>query len=539
MLGKRSAQRGLFEGDYLYGEFVGRETFYGFLASQRGTLFQDDDFAQLYCVANGRPSVPPSLLATALVLQTYDGVSDEEAVRRAAFDLQWKVAFGIELTTRPFAKSTLQEFRARLLLHEEVQALFRASLTAAKRHGFLRKNRKLRVALDTTNILGRGAVKDTYYLLADGIVAVLRVLARQAEQALVAYATAQGLEPYVSGSSLKGQVEIDWSHARARREVLQAIVADADRLLEVVRDVRMTLEPGSAVETALVEAAGVLSRVLDQDIERRRDGAALREGVAADRLVSVHDPEQRHGRKSASKRFNGHKAGLAVDPAEQWITATTVVAGNAPDAAVALALVEQTEANTDGSVAEALGDCAFGDGKTRQAFADAGRTLRAKVPAAPTRGRLGKADFTLDLDAETCRCPAGQATEMLRTRPNGDQYFQFPAAVCQACPLREQCVTGTGGRVIPVHPQEPLLQAARAFQASPDFAEFRTDRQAVEHRIARLVQLGIRQARYVGRKKTAFQLALAATVANLTLLAGRVAARSLPVVDEPVLAVAA
>ena len=43
----------------------------------------------------------------------------------------------------------------------------------------------------------------------------------------------------------------------------------------------------------------------------------------------------------------------------------------------------------------------------------------------------------------------------------------------------------------------------------------------VEHRLARLVQLGIRQARYLGRTKTRFQLYLAATVANLTLLAGK------------------
>ena len=41
----------------------------------------------------------------------------------------------------------------------------------------------------------------------------------------------------------------------------------------------------------------------------------------------------------------------------------------------------------------------------------------------------------------------------------------------------------------------------------------------VEHRLARLVQLGIRQSRYFGRIKTRFQLYLAATVANLTLVA--------------------
>ena len=42
-----------------------------------------------------------------------------------------------------------------------------------------------------------------------------------------------------------------------------------------------------------------------------------------------------------------------------------------------------------------------------------------------------------------------------------------------------------------------------------------------EHQLARLLQLGIRRARYFGRGKTRFQLYLVATVANLTLLAGK------------------
>jgi hypothetical protein len=72
MLGKRSPQRGLFEADQLSLDFVGRESFYGFLAGQRGRLFADEEFAALYTLDNGRPSVPPSLLATALLLQTHD-----------------------------------------------------------------------------------------------------------------------------------------------------------------------------------------------------------------------------------------------------------------------------------------------------------------------------------------------------------------------------------------------------------------------------------------------------------------------------------
>lgn len=523
MLGKRGPQRGLFEADTAYGAFVGRDSFYGWLASQRGELFRDEAFAGLYVVNNGRPSVPPSLLATALVLQTYDGVSDDEAKQRADYDLRWKVALGVELDARPFAKSTLQEFRAQLIVHQEQAAIFRTSLELARRQGRFRTThggtRKLKVALDTTNILGRGAVKDTYNLLGDGIVKLARVLAKLSGQTLGAWAEAHEYGRYVGLTSLKGAAEIDWSDAEQRRRFLGEIVSDADRLLEQARVARTGLEDGSAAEATLVEAAGLLSRVVVQDVERSADGPAITEGVAKDRLLSGHDPELRHGRKSASKRFDGHKAAVVVDTDEPIITAVAVLAGNAPDAAGALDLVEQSEANTGCAVEETMGDCAYGSGETRQAFAEAGRTLVAKVPSVTNRGRFPKTAFVLDLEATSATCPAGQTIHHLERTPAGGGQFHFAVAVCAACPLRAQCVRGVGGRTVTLHPQERVLQDARAFQASPAFAAYRRRRQVVEHRIARLVQLGIRQARYVGRAKTQFQLLMAAAVANLTYLA--------------------
>src|SRR5688572_22434798 len=239
MLGKREPQRGLFEADTLYGDFVGRDTFYGWLAGRRGELFRDEEFAGLYVPDKGRPSVPPSLLAVALVLQTYDGVSDEEAKQRAAYDLRWKVALGVGLDARPFAKSTLQEFRAQLIVHQEQAAIFKKSLELAKRQGKFRtksgERRKLKLALDTTNILGRGAVKDTYNLLGDGIVTLARGLAELVGQPPATWAEQHGFGRYVMAPSLKGAAEIDWSDAEQRRRFLGEIVADADRLLELAR----------------------------------------------------------------------------------------------------------------------------------------------------------------------------------------------------------------------------------------------------------------------------------------------------------------
>ena len=440
------------------------------------------------------------------------------------------MALGIEIEDRPFAKSTLQVFRAQLILHDKVRAVFESSLRLARESGYLKK-RGIRVALDTTNILGRGAVKDTYNLLADGIVKLLRALAAVEQTSVKGWAEARGYGRYL-GSSIKGESAIDWSDRKARNALLATIVADADRLLEVARQAQEALGEGSPERQDIVAAAELLGQLLIQDVECTGDGIGLKDGVSRDRMMSVHDPEMRHGHKSSRRRFDGHKAAIVVDTDTQLITEVEVLPGNAPDNLGALELVERSEANTGVPVEEALGDAAYGDGDTRQAFADAGRTLIARVPGRPNRKHFPKEDFLIDLEAGTCTCPAGQVTGTIvpigkhtgRTgRIHQMRAFQFDGALCGVCPLRPRCIAAKGrkGRRVQLHPQEALLQEARVLQRSEAFAGYRKWRVVVEHRLARLVQLGIRQARYFGRAKTRFQLYLAATVANLTLVAGK------------------
>ena len=366
---------------------------------------------------------------------------------------------------RPFAKSTLQVFRAQLILHGKVREVFESSLRLARESGYL-KRRSMKVALDTTNILGRGAVKDTYNLLADGIVKLLWALAAVEKSTAKEWAKAQGYKRYL-GSSVKGESAIDWSNKRARAALLDSIVADADRLLELSRQAHGELPEDSEERQRIVAAAELLGQLLLQDVERTDDGVGLKDGVSRDRMMSVHDPEMRHGHKSSSRRFDGHKAAIVVDSNSQLITAVEVLPDNAPDNLGALELVEQSEANTGVPVEESMGDAAYGDGDTRQAFADAGRTLIARVPDRPNRSHFPKEDFHIDLEAGTCTCPAGNVARRI---------VSFGTR------------TGPTGRT---------------------------------HRLARLVQLGIRQARYFGRVKTKFQLYLAATVANLTLVASK------------------
>jgi hypothetical protein len=252
--------------------------------------------------------------------------------------------------------------------------------------------------------------------------------------------------------------------------------------------------------------AALLRRLIAQDVEEKPGGGCqVKSGTAKDRVVSVHDPEMRHGRKSASKRFNGHKAALAVEMESQLISGVEVLAGNAGDQEKALALVEQSERVMEAEVEETVGDCAYGGGPTRRAFADAERPLTAKVPVSQNGECFAKREFEVDLERQEVRCPGGQiSTDYRSDGPSRGGRFIFPAAIppCGTCPLRSQCVRGRGPRSISIQAEERLQQEARLHNQTQAGRKSLRERVVVEHRIARLVGLGIRKSRYFGRKKT-------------------------------------
>src|SRR3954447_1643661 len=200
MLGKRQAQRALFDVGNVFPIALDPASFHGQLAVAAERLFRDADFAAFYADGLGRPSAPPSLLALLTLLQHESGCSDAEAVARTAFDLRWAAVLRRAAGEPLCAKSTFQLFRAHLVLHDGVRTLFEQSIAEARRAGLL-KGGALRIALDTKPILGRGAVEDTYNLLATGIQQLVRAL--------------------------------DWSDPAARNQFLAEIVTDARRLLRL------------------------------------------------------------------------------------------------------------------------------------------------------------------------------------------------------------------------------------------------------------------------------------------------------------------
>jgi transposase len=528
MLGKRSPQGTLFTVENRLRKKVGEESFYVFLSDHRHELFRDEDFAMLYCLDNGRESVPPSLLATALILQTFDRVADQEAADRAQFDQRWQVALGLSDEEVPFVKSTLCLFRNQLILHKEAKLIFHKGIEYLRKQGFV-KRYKIRLALDTTPIFGKGAVEDTFNMLAEGLRQVLRVLAGLALQEPEEFARLHDFGRYAQ-PSFKGAWSINWDNEKERQTVLDSLVADCGRILSMARSTLKDYPAESQQANQILEASELLSKLLAQDVRRTDSGKAeIIDGVAKDRIVSVHDPEMRHGHKNATQRFDGYKASLSVETESQVIADIDVLPGNAHDNTNAPSLVAESAKNLDSPVEGVLGDGAYGSVEARLDAHAQGYTLTAPIGQLPQNGRFTKDDFVIDLKNQTVTCPAGQicstAYEKRSTTKRGTTFknkcFMFSVAQCGSCPLHSGCVQPDASRrTVSVHEHEELLQQAKAYQRTDEYRTIYRQRVVAEHRIARLIRLGVRKARYFGSTKVLFQLAMAAAVANLTLFIG-------------------
>jgi Transposase DDE domain/Transposase domain (DUF772) len=483
---------------------------YRFLARERARLFPPELFADLF-EPTGRRSVPPSILAVVMVLQRLEGLSDREAADRFAFDVRWRYAAGVADAvageeTASFAHTVLVDLRARLRRSTDPDRIFRVTCELARQAGLV----GVRRVLDSAPLEDAVATQDTVTMLRGAI----RGLLRACPPALKTKVRAglQREDDYTA----PGKPACDWTDPAARAALVDALVRDAYRAHYALR--------GERLDPRVAEAAALLATVTGQDIEETDDGRfRIFDGTAPDRVISMVDPEARHGHKTAAHGFDGYKAHVATDPDSEVICAAEVSPAVTGDAAVAPALLADLVSGSGEPTAraEVYGDTAYGTG-ANLAWLDAhGLTPMVKTafPTAPG-GRFAKDQFRIDLAAGTATCPARVTVAITPFRRGGGRA-RFGRA-CSVCPLRDVCTTSAAGRVVTIHPHEATLAAARARQRDPAWlADYRASRPKVERKLAHLLRRrhGGRRARVRGLMRVAQDWRLLAGAVNLARFA--------------------
>jgi len=233
--------------------------------SQANEIFRDELFADAYSFS-GRPSIPPSRLIKVLLLQFFDKVSDREAENRARYDLRWKVALGISISESGFNYSALSRFRARLLLHKKERTAFEEILNAAIAKGLLPGNCSKQI-MDSTYVLGAGAVQDTYTLIRLAVNRLLKALGKRIDiNALLS-------NPLNIDYNTKTKPKINWEDPSERNKLLNELYQDALQVIKATEILKLTPQEQ--------ELKDVLAIVAVQDIEQQADGTVrIKQGVA-------------------------------------------------------------------------------------------------------------------------------------------------------------------------------------------------------------------------------------------------------------------
>jgi hypothetical protein len=567
MQGEERIDRELLDAAALAGHLIPPNSMFAFLAGHRAGLFPDEDFADLFPSGRGRPSIPASVMAAVLTLQTLHDYSDRETAEAVCFDVRWKVAIGAPLDYAGFDPSTLAYWRGRIARSERPHRISEAIREVVEQTGILAGRR--RRAVDSTILADAVATQDTVTQLVAAIRKVAREVPGAAEQIADVCTGHDYSEP--------GKPKIDWDDPAAKDALVSALVSDANALVAA-------LAPEDPEEPE-APAVALLALVAGQDVEPAEgsDGTdgrwRIARRVAEDRVISTVDPEARHTRKSPEARRDGYRAHVAADPetgiitdekltkaageknsdpavAEEFLAAEAgqdnsgTAAGAGPeDPGPAVAHGEpavaqdadggpagqpgpDTASHTSRSGGRAGDDCgeeplawygdsAYGTGDLRGAICDAGHqaVIKPKPLQAPVPGGLNVDDFAVDEQAGTVTCPAGHTVALSRTR------IATFGVLCRDCPLRERCTTCKTGRKLVLHERDDLLRAARADWAADTGLrqDYMTRRPNVERAVAQVATFRGRRLklRYRGVAKNHAWLKRRTAALNLRNLIGR------------------
>jgi IS5 family transposase len=485
--GRPLDERELLDAESVAGHLVEAGSVFALLAAHRRVLFPTGMFADLFPSGRGRPSIPVDIAASILVLQALHGLSDRETMAAVRTDLRWKVACGLPVGHAGFDASVLTYWRRRLLASDRPNRIFEAVRTVVAETGVLKG--KTRRALDSTVLDDAVATQDTVTQL----IAIIRKVRREVPGADVVVAQRCTAHDYDD----PGKPQIAWDDSEARAVLVDALVRDALALLEQVST--WELEEQAARTVAL------LALIAGQDVEPAEgsDGTDGRwqivRKVAKDRVLSVVDPDSRHAHKTVSRRQDGFKAHLVVEPDTGLVTgcALTKAAGaEAADGTVGVELLKGDDSVTE--AVEVLGDSAYGTGEALHELDQAGHAPLVKPwPTRPAvTGGFELDDFTVDEAAGTVTCPAGNTRRITAARK-----VVFGVA-CRSCPFATQCTTSKKGRTLTLHEHDALQRKHRQRAKDPQWQQtYRQHRPMVERSIAWLVAGGNRKVRYRGVAK--------------------------------------
>jgi transposase len=497
------------------------------LRDQLGTIFDDEDFLDLY-PADGQPGLPPWRLALVTLLQFRENLPDRQAAEAVRSRIDWKYLLGLELSDPGFDFSVLSEFRTRLLAGGAETRLLEKLLACCRERELVKARGKQRT--DATRVLAAIRVMNRLELIGESIRAALN------ELSTVAPAWLQSVAPGDWYKRYSRRIEDDRlpQSEEKRASYAQTMGEDGFLLLDRLADTEV---PATWRDLPTIEA---LRLVLTRHYERVQQTLAgqlvsqvrFKENrelpPAAEGIESPYDLDARY-RSRYGTAWTGYLVHLTETCEENEIHLITHVETTAATVheSQKTAAIQQALVAKNLPPGEHFVDAAYIDAelllksRQQQAIELIGPARLNNTWQTKTEGAYDLDQFVIDWEHQRVRCPQGiLSTSWQEGVDNTGSPLiavAFRRKTCQACVARARCTKGCR-RVLGFRPQAQYeaLQAARQRQASAAGKQLYNRRAGIEGTISQGVRaFGLRCCRYRGLAKTALQHIATAASINL------------------------
>jgi transposase len=490
-------------------------------------FFQDEQFAHLF-PTRGQPAEAPWRLALICVLQFAENLADRPAADAVRGRIEWKYLLALELDDPGFDASVLCEFRQRLEEGGAERLLFDTLLERFRGRRLVKARGVQRT--DSTHVLAAVRLLNRLESVGETVRHALNTLATVAPEWVVAHSRPEWVPRYERRFE-EQRLPVG---EKAREALAEVIGGDGFAILEAVwaADAPAWLREVPAVQ---ILRAVWLQQYLREPVGKR---LAVRWRAEADlppmpqRIISPYDAEARYGKKR-STAWLGYKVHFTetCDPDQPVIVTDVQTTAPLSVDSEALPQIQADLKERDVLPAVQAVDAGYVDAATlvsspeRYQVTLLGPALGDTSWQAKAGNGFAASDFAIHWEAHHAVCPAGKRSIAWHEKEERGQEvvaIYFSRTECGRCPHRADCTRSAAGRRLTMRPEKEYqaLQAARERQKTQGFMQRYACRAGVEGTHTQAVRrCGLRQCRYIGKKKVHLQHLLTGAALNFVRVA--------------------
>lgn len=486
-----------------------------------GFWYRDSDYASLFVANEGRPAESPGRLNLVLVVQFAEGLTDRQVAEEVRGRIDLKYLLGLPLKDPGFDFTILHDYRVRLIAGGMETHLLDDLLLHLRELGMLKARGQQRT--DSTHVLAAVRQMNRLERVGETLRAALNALAQEVPDWLSEQVTPDWFDRY--GPRFE---QYRLPKKKSEQEALaKDIGADGYYLLSAIYEAGpVQLRELLAVET--LRKVWVQQYYLqDGQVHWRTEEDSPPNNQ---RIQSPYDPEARN-RTKRTTNWTGYMVHLTetcdADRPHVIIDVQTTEATR--NDVTMTGVVHACLAEKDLLPSEHFVDRGYMDADLlvtshKQHGVDLCGPMMPDTSWQTRQGMgLELSSFFIDWEAKRVTCPEGHSSTHWSERKNDTGkdmvVVRMDAAVCQACPRREQCTQAkNGGRMLTFRPraQYTALREARERQESPEFKERYKRRAGIEGTMSQGTRsFELRQTRYIGLAKTHLQHVLTAVAIDL------------------------